>query len=143
MCNRLIPAIALTFVTGFHACSRHAFAHSKARSNLTMEQLEDLSLRVDGVTLNNIIIARKESFAENKEYVNVEATLRNRNKKPRDVAVFIVCYARDGSLICCVSLKPGFDMMSEGSVTTLKGDYYVDEGDCAKIAKIDVRLVVR
>ncbi len=143
MRNRRTTALILTFVAGFPACSRQASADSKTRSNLTLEQLEDLSLRVNGVTLNNIILARKESFGENKEYVNVEATLRNRNRKPRYAAVFIVCYARDGSLICCLSLKPGFDMISEGSVTTLKGDYYVDEGDCAKITKIDVRLVVR
>ena len=144
MIRRQLLTAAIAAFLGAWLCNvQQADAASASKSNVTCRDLDELTMKADNVALNNIIIFRKRSFSGKKEFVNVEAVLRNKNEDKRDVAVFIVCYSASKQVVCCASLKPSFDMIPEGTVQTVRGDYYVEEGDTAKITTVDVRLVVR
>lgn len=115
---------------------------SQRIEKLKLKKIDEEVIGSDGVILNNINISRKKSLS-GKEYVNFEASLRNKNDVSKDVAVFIVCYSSSGKVVCCASLKPMFDTIEENKNDSLKGDFYIEEGDFATISSVDVRLVVR
>ncbi len=137
-----VVGVFLLTVAALTGGSETASAASVSKTKVSIKEVDEVSLRVDGVVLNNLVVSKKKSLS-GKEYVDFSASLRNKNKENRDAAVFVVCRSTSGALVCCASLKPTLDTIRKESTETIRGDYYIDEGDFSKIATVDIRLVVR
>jgi hypothetical protein len=107
----------------------------------TLEDIEDLEIKVNGVKLNNFSFSEKKAImAKGLVNIGLSFSVRNKNSSSKHFSVMFVGKSGEDTL-WAISAEPSFSSVSENSTDTVKEDAYISSGTLAKTDSIWLRVV--
>lgn len=110
--------------------------------NITLDELEDFSVKDNGVKLNNFSLHEGSSFL-GRGLTNLELSfsVRNKNEKPRHFSVMMAGWDKEEYLIWALDAEPMMSTVSGNKTETVKSDSYVSPGVLKSTKWVWVRIV--
>ena len=108
---------------------------------MTLEQLEDLSLNVGGVKLNNFMFVERAALGDVKMKAKVSIRAKETTKNLTPVAVYMSGLDAEGKLVACFCLRTVLGI-SKGDSGELDCSGVIPAGSLKRIKKVQLRIVV-
>lgn len=126
-------------IAGFIFCT-NAYAFDKIYK-LSIDELEDLVIKQNGVQLNNFMLAEKQAFlADGLVNINVSFSARNKNNYATHFSAMLVG-SSEKEILWSLSVEPMMSTLSEKATETVEGSIYITPGLLSKTKKIWIRIV--
>ncbi len=119
--------------------SLFAFEHNTGF--ISLDDFEDLSIKHNGVKINNFTLSEKESWST-KSLVNlgVSFSAKNKNADSKHFSLMLVGLDKDNGVIWALSAEPMMATIQGKKTESISSDAFVLSGTLAKTVKVLAKI---
>ena len=119
--------------------SLFAFEHNTGF--ISLEDFEDLSIKQNGVKINNFTLSEKKSWSsESMVNLGISFSAKNKNADSRHFSLMLVGLDKDNAVIWALSAEPMMATIEGAETESISADAFVIPGTLAKTVKVFAKI---
>lgn len=118
------------------------FAFEYNTGFISMDDFEDLSIKSNGVRINNFSLAETRAWmAKGLVNIAVSFSVKNKNEVNKHFSGMFIGIDKDNNVLWALSAEPMMGAIRKKKTDTIKSDVYVTPGTLAKTVKVMTMII--